>query len=409
MSEAPLIVTLNFVPADANGHGGSHRAYQIEHELVALAGRAAVQPMISEWWREKDGARRQPLPRWHYWPGRRYYLMALKYLAPYRRNPLRIWGHTDFEPHRFSPDKFLRECEILSRRADRPLVCVAEHPGYGRVARMMRAEGIATIVCPQNLESLYGGANLEREPRRIRPMTYDLAREVEALMEFDYRLFISKAEAGLISGIGLPCDYHPYRPVGEIEQAALRMRDLRAAQPLRDVLLLLGSASNPATFQSMEWLLDLARRHGLPAGVRIEVVGLWVDRLAREAALPGVTFRGRVTPAELDELLVRTAAVLVPQRRGFGALTRLSELSLAGIPMLASRHPSYTMNVPPGVSLVEDDWSAWCDAMRDALAGSYADVPLAAYRAWESDLPSSLPALVRRLLNGRMPVKAKAS
>ena len=82
------------------------------------------------------------------------------------------------------------------------------------------------------------------------------------------------------------------------------------------------------TGESFAWLLRGIREHGLPPGVKLLVAGKSTEALLPGGeSVPGVEVLGTVTPAVLRGVLTRAAAVLVPQRRGFGALTRLSEMS----------------------------------------------------------------------------------
>ena len=41
--------------------------------------------------------------------------------------------------------------------------------------------------------------------------------------------------------------------------------------------------------------------------------------------------------------------IIVPQFSGFGSVTRLTELSCAGVPSLTPAHPTWAIDVPPGV------------------------------------------------------------
>ena len=63
---------------------------------------------------------------------------------------------------------------------------------------------------------------------------------------------------------------------------------------------------------------------GLPAGVRVVAVGGDTDKLLPSGtSVRGLELRGWLEQVELDALLARAAAAVIPQRLGFGALTRL--------------------------------------------------------------------------------------
>ena len=102
--------------------------------------------------------------------------------------------------------------------------------------------------------------------------------------------------------------------------------------------------------------------------------------------------------AELDELMTKVCAVLVVQRAGFGALTRLPELACAGIPVVTTQHATYAINTTPGVQVVDDHWSCWMEQLTQ-LQRTTPVVTEDAYRAWQAAQPQPLPMLIR----ARMP------
>jgi hypothetical protein len=117
--------------------------------------------------------------------------------------------------------------------------------------------------------------------------------------------------------------------------------------------------------------------------------------LAPGVTVPGLECRGRLPQEELDRLLVAAQAVLVPQFRGFGALTRLPEMACAGIPTLTSRHPTFALDVPPGVHIVEDGWEAWCAAMASFVWSDPSAVPNGEpYEGWEQAQSRTLTTLL---------------
>jgi len=131
--------------------------------------------------------------------------------------------------------------------------------------------------------------------------------------------------------------------------------------------------------------------------VRVVVIGAGTDKLLSPGeSVPGIELKGWTDQDELDRLLVGAHAVLVPQRFGFGAPTRLAELSCAGIPVIGFDHPTYAIDVPPGFN-VEETWEEWY-AKIEQLSHEDARVTEDQYNAWEATQPKPLGKVVRDLL-----------
>jgi hypothetical protein len=155
---------------------------------------------------------------------------------------------------------------------------------------------------------------------------------------------------------------------------------------------MLGSAGHVTTGASMRWLIEQIRQNGLPPGTRVVVAGTGTERLLPAGqTVTGLQLRGWVAQDELDQLLTRAQAALIPQQLGFGALTRLSEFACAGIPAIVSRSATYAIDLPPGVVSVADRWPAWraaLDEVRRLPQQSGAE-----YETWERHQPCPWPIL----------------
>ncbi|NIO21886.1 MAG: hypothetical protein GTN76_14435, partial [Candidatus Aenigmarchaeota archaeon] len=222
----------------------------------------------------------------------------------------------------------------------------------------------------------------------------DFANEFHVLAQCAERLFISKVEAGLIGGLGLSAQYYPYRPVGLIRRRLEHTRRCRAkAQIERGLFLLLGSARHRSTRESFLWFVQQVQTHGLPNGARVIVGGLGTDSLLSPGVeVPGLEFRGWVQQDELDRVMMSARAVLMPQQVGFGSLTRLAELSCAGVPGIVSTHPTYAVDVPPGIEVVSDEWGNWYRAM-ERLAKNDQRITTG-YSKWKRTQPRTLGTVI---------------
>ncbi len=384
-----VVFVTRFSPSPV-GHGGQHRAYQIVHDLRTVLGKDQVYVLSLPEWQQATQASLRKLPIWQIWGKiqRRFWY--------YTENPWRILRKAVFFSRNWTPPTLLHHYRQILTEFGTPALVFVEHVGFGDIVDFNISQGIPTIACVQNLESLDQGDAVSGIHLDTAVRMGDLAVEVNILARCSERLFISKVEAGLIGGIGLSARNYPYLPVGEIRENLYRIRQARSTSTCEPGLfLMVGSAGHGTTKEAFAWFVQQIRTHGLPPGVRVVVGGSDTDKLLPGGApVRGLEVRGRLTQAELDHLLTIAQAVLVPQFRGFGALTRLPELACAGIPIAVSRHPTYAIDLPPAVQVVDDTWEAWRAFLTSATTSSSQDgSSWATYLEWEQTQPRTLTAL----------------
>lgn len=408
-----VIFVSHFEPKPV-GHGGNHRAYQIVHDLERVMGVGNVIVVSLPSWRRAqsdpalsssppDGKR--PLTRVR---------SALRGFVPLRVL-YRVWrgapvllldrrvemlADAGLLTKLFAVPEFIRDYEQVVQGVTEPAVCLIEHVGFSSLLPINSRCRIPTIACIQNLESFDTATLPLCGPEgKLYNVVVNFAYEYRVLALCTERLFISRVETGLVGGLGLPSQYYPYVPVGGIRRAMDGIRRARREGGVEaGFFLMLGTARHKTAWDSFSWFVQNVRNHGLPNGVCIVVGGLGTDELLPPAAqVPGLELRGWLDQDELDQLLVRAQAVIVPHRVGFGALTRLAELACAGIPAIVSRHPAYTMDLPPGCRCVDDSWADW-HATIQSVAQYGIDVDWTEYAAWEKRQPDTIGRVLRRML-----------
>jgi len=375
-----VVIVGHFLPS-AVGTGGHHRSYQIAWDTRRVAGDRVVSltwPMVKEL-RELNAALVGSVAD----DNVRLDDATLPYTIDRLRRAFRKVRGNWFQL--LSPTRVVlspwgeaslvdRYRALVAAARDR-VVCIIEHPCFQALARLNRELGIPTVALFHNLESLDVGGPLDFNRRWTTwARIGDLVTELGVLRLCDERLCISAVEAGFVNGLGIPAKHYPYRPVGEVAAWLDRVRAQRAARTAspsrRTQLVMLGSAVHPSTAKGFQWFVDGVARGGLPNGVEIDVVGAGTDRLSIGTNNSGpIRFRGWLTAGELESLLVSADAAVLPQREGFGAVTRLPELSAAGIPVIASEHAAFAAGPVPGLRLVDDEWSSWRRAIDDVQNG----------------------------------------
>lgn len=184
-----------------------------------------------------------------------------------------------------------------------------------------KEQNFKVIAIPHNLEFFVPGAFHE-----------SLATEIQSLVKADIVFCISREEEWLLRLHGANAHYLPYYPPSPIEQQLLTIRDRRT---LGDRYLILGSATNPPTRQGMieqiQWLKQI-RQH---FEFEVDIVGYETESL-KDYCDETFTLHGTVSDEKLTEFLTQTKAALIHQTASSGALTRIPELLIAGIPVIAN-------------------------------------------------------------------------
>jgi len=385
------IVVTPFRPS-AIGHGGDHRTYQIVKDLELIVGEGGVAVIEVGRGQELVYAGRHLRPRLSF--TRR----VARRVALVLENPLTLVARNTFSAKCFSHPEWLSAYKEIVSAAETPRVCVVEHAGLVDLVQVNQALGIPTVACVQNLETLDTANFFSPGRRTALAAGVDFANELRALSRCREQLYISRVEAALMRGLGAPSHYYPYRPVGEIRGALESIREAREARGAAEgVFLVLGTATHRTTEESMRWLLDGVRRNGLPPGAQVVVCGLGTEELTASVSHPSIQVRGWVEQGELVQLLTTCRAVLVPQRSGFGALTRLPEFACAGVPMIVSKHPLAALDTPPGIEVAADTYESWYAKMAAARATTPL-VSVADYSAWETRQSRTLEVVTRSLL-----------
>ena len=189
---------------------------------------------------------------------------------------------------------------------------------------LMKATGHPVIGLPHNIESLVAKHCVEA-----------LREEILNLQQCDYLFAISKEETWLLRLLGMNAFYLPYYPPTEAEVQLLSIRKRREDRKTnpRKRFLLLGSVTNSPTKKGMQLLLDYAAGKSLffdlcVAGYKTETLSVNRNQ--------GISLLGTMKNDELSRLLEEIDAVLIYQPPTTGALTRIPEMLVAGVPVFVN-------------------------------------------------------------------------
>jgi|GEM_PF-366319 len=203
-------------------------------------------------------------------------------------------------------------------------------------------QGIPVVAVCHNIESLVGQGDTPAGNLEL------LDRELELLRQAALVITISRDESVILTNAGCQVRFLEYFPIAEHHA---RLMAIRARRPTcgNGELLLLGSAGNAPTRDGMAHLISAWPDAAAGSGLMLIVAGYQVDDYFPAGSHRGVEVRGALSDKELDDLLARVSAAVCWQDYGGGALTRISEMLAAGVPVLANQHAARSYHGCPGV------------------------------------------------------------
>jgi hypothetical protein len=220
-------------------------------------------------------------------------------------------------------------------------------PNFSRI----RSTGGKIILLPQDLDSL---CPQNRHPFSNSVTPRWLKSEIDMLAKGHVVCCISREEQWLLSIHGIDALYLPYYPPGELGQALRLVRARRKDVKEKNIVLVLGSANHAPTSLGLIALKPVL--HAIPKvlpGLSVAVVGFGTQKYKAFLETEGVSVLGAVPPDFLDDLMGRSKCAIANQAPTSGALTRVCDLLVAGIPIIANHHASRSYHNVNGVHTVE--------------------------------------------------------
>ena len=325
-----IVYFTRFLPTLRRG-GGSRRTMQMVETLVDLnvqvvsaprgdGVEAAAFSRIEEESRNLNTATGNPSPGLALWSTqRRRGVFRLKEIA-------RAWK-----------ENTLLFKELSLALVDDPLY-------FPSLVQALEKKGIPMVAVCHNIESLSAGQVAEDSAMRL------LEQEIGILKSSTLVITISREEDWLLNNLGLSSHFFPYFPVEAVRNrmAAIRRQRLKTE---KSGYLVMGTAHNIQTRLGMERLIhlwnryELSKKHG-----PLRVAGHATEKfITLPDSRSGIELLGGVADEELDNLLAQTKGCICYQESGAGALTRIPELLLAHVPVLANTYAARTYSGNRGI------------------------------------------------------------
>jgi hypothetical protein len=229
-------------------------------------------------------------------------------------------------------------------------VLVWEDTMNPHVLRAAKDAGLRVVAVPQNLESLLPET---QDARTGQSLPWSFEHEIEQLRHADAAYTISREEQWLLRLRGVAAEYLPFFPEPRQRERWLALRAQRGASVASfDTHLILGSAVNPPTRAGMGELLTWLRSRAVAPRSVVKVIGYGTE-VFRDLQNDRVAVLGQLNDADLQDELVRARGVILHQPAAVGALIRVSEMLLAGVPIFANAVAARSTSQYEGVATYE--------------------------------------------------------
>ena len=339
---SPKIYRFSIFNSISSGHGGDKRTAQISEILFEM------------------GIGSERLPKGMDPPVFTYHNLIMRILS--LKYFLRVLKLTGWD---FNPKKFYKTMRLASQldgvfnlpeNKTFPLILwESTRMEYSYVVPFFKSRKLKIIALPHNIESLVPGL---RSGLTNKLSPYWLSEEISLLKACDFVFAISREDTLLLKQLSVKAEYLPYYPTDITLEYLLKIREERVRKSRgirRKSILMLGSAINYPTKEGMKDRINFFREHR-EICYDLTIAGYGTDQL--KYLLNGeenIKIQGEVTDKLLRELMIETDLLLIHQPPTSGALTRIIESLIAGIPVTAnfvSSRNYYDMN---GLYTYNDD------------------------------------------------------
>jgi hypothetical protein len=213
--------------------------------------------------------------------------------------------------------------------------------------------GISVIALPHNLESLVPGQKSDFTGK-FAPDWLD--EELNSLRQCQHIFTISREEQYLLRLFGITADFLPYYPPRPVVKFLEEIRQNRQPPTTTRRFLLLGTAGNKPTEDGMLDRISFFHSRVNDPHAELIVAGFLTERLKSQIPQnPRIHFLGTLSTEDLAKVLVECTAAWIHQPLSTGALTKIPELMIAGIPLILNSDSARSYHNLPGLMEYDND------------------------------------------------------
>ena len=253
-----------------------------------------------------------------------------------------FFWHRDHRDFVFDQKDFSHRWARLIRKSSNIKLAMVDDPIYfSPLVKKLKRCGIRIVAMCHNIESLSYGQVNDRFQRFL------FNKELDMLSLCDVVMVSSREETVMLTNLGINAFFFPYYPADKILHQLYNIRESRKNSKKKDILLL-GSVGNKPTRLGMTNVITIWKKNNFSQTCGKLLVAGWGTESLRDIAYGnGIELLGPLTHDELKGLLKNIRACLCYQDKGAGALTRIYDMLIAGIPVLSNTHAArsyYNLN-----------------------------------------------------------------
>ncbi len=203
------------------------------------------------------------------------------------------------------------------------------------------------VACPQNIEALVPG-DMEGWIGHDR---YDFLRqEMESFAICDEVFTISEEDQWIFNLLGIGAKLLPNYPSSELVETSLELRKKRKSTKQDDFFLILGTVKNPPTLIGTTKLLEDLAQLNAANSFRFKIAGFGTEIFSDQFEnVNGFEILGGLEQGALDNLIQECKAMIINQEYCPGALTKVPEMLISGVPIIMNSGASRSYKRVDGV------------------------------------------------------------
>lgn len=232
-----------------------------------------------------------------------------------------------------------------------PDLIIWEHTNFQVSPTIGKRHNIPVIACPHNIEALV--TNGPRRSFEKQDAYQNLAAELQGYRDTNAVFTISRYDSWLLAQFGIDSNYLPYYPAPDIEAELLTIRQQRELQPQNHRIFVPGSAFYRPIYIGMLEILKALEPICIASGITVDIAGYGSEKLAKEFNCEQFVFHGSISNQKFQTLQANCMACLVQQQSGTGAITRIPEMLIAGIPVICNPMAARSAETYDGVHIYE--------------------------------------------------------
>jgi hypothetical protein len=183
-----------------------------------------------------------------------------------------------------------------------------------------------------NIESLVLGQVKNGKQRNL------FGKELNCYKLCDLVITMSREDYITLNNFKINAFFLPYYPVEKIKKRMLRVRDIRKSK-IKNDFLFIGTAKNKPTKKGLLSFVKAWNDHSFAdLGENLLITGYDTEDLRNNIKGKNIKLLGTLTNEELDYQLSTIKACICYQENGTGALTKIQEMLIAGVPVIANIH-----------------------------------------------------------------------